>query len=60
MTATCETCRWWAGGECRRYPPTLIVPGTWTGGPAQEPVTRFPDTARWQWCGEHQPEEPTP
>ena len=60
MSGTCETCRWWWGGYCRRFPPAVVIPGTHTGGTGQTPVTRFPETHRLWWCGEHTPKEPTP
>lgn len=56
MAATCETCRWWGGkvtnrvyvrGTCRRYPPISRE--------HNRPIMDLTD-----FCGEHQPKEPTP
>lgn len=66
MTATCESCKWWADGyrenggtwidadgwgDCRRRAPTH--------NPSCD-YTDFPRSHRNDWCGEHQPKEPTP
>lgn len=67
MTATCETCRWWnqwpwqqndgvRDGECRARAPIPHPPGP----VAYRPDRKFPQTDRNDWCGEHQPKEPTP
>ena len=58
MNATCETCRWWDKpprkdqvlGQCRRRPPV------WHQGIAR----LWPTSMGIDWCGEHQPKEPTP
>lgn len=48
--ATCETCKWWDGGDargmCRKSAPT-----------ASEVGRVWPWTFRSDWCGEHQPRE---
>jgi hypothetical protein len=60
----CETCRFWKpvneyGGWCKRYPPQLVVLAV--HDPAHSsPETHFPWSAATEWCGEHQPKEPTP
>jgi hypothetical protein len=58
--ATCETCRFWsidddAGGECRRYAPRPATLET-----ASDAWQNWPATLSGDWCGEHQPKEPTP
>lgn len=68
MTATCETCRWWEPepgqngnpeetGICRRYAPRPHVYEEHGCDPAF-PI--WPRTLHDEWCGEHQPKEPTP
>ena len=64
MSATCETCRWWdrnfnsnLSGCCRRYPPSGVK-GYQPDG--LRPRGDFPTAHQFDWCGEHQPKEPTP
>lgn len=57
MTATCETCRFLAGddygGDCRRYPPTVV---TWQHPDAGVQFEwLLPRVRNIDWCGEHQP-----
>lgn len=62
MTATCETCRWWASNadpddepldQCRKHAPR---PHNWE----DKSWAEWPQTLPDDWCGEHQPKEPTP
>lgn len=53
---TCETCRYWAGlpgvgavAGCRRHAPTVDPWGT----------AAWPTTHPRDWCGDHDPREPT-
>lgn len=60
MADTCLSCRFYnrisgEGGQCRRYPPTLVwqkydLDGDW----GQD----FPYMGRNEWCGEHRPASP--
>ena len=59
----CETCKWWSGrisgqvhtrGPCRRYPPTMVVRDRYDDLQQHSPMMAFND-----FCGEHQPKEPT-
>lgn len=70
MAERCETCRFrepdkrpaYANtGECRRFPPQVSI---WTGrGGYDEPVPCYEQNWPWvqpdNWCGEHQPKEPS-
>lgn len=76
MGETCKTCRWWASelapnaairfqdgaGECRRRAPR--GPVTYYQAVKKtlvsSIVSAFPYTLDGDWCGEHQPKEPTP
>jgi hypothetical protein len=68
MSATCETCRFWAddktegGGECRKALPRAVVSAPWLPkflalGKVRKMVWRaaWPLTEPDDWCGEHQP-----
>ena len=66
MSATCETCRWWAlsvesydepANQCHRYAPR---PTVWEQGRMFPGWAEWPQTLPDDWCGEHQPKEPTP
>lgn len=72
---TCATCRWGIHHprtemrdcpgmtasneqvECRRYPATAAKPSYGLSGGFRNP---FPCMKPDDWCGEHQPKEPTP
>lgn len=76
MNATCETCRWWdkqAEGHvyanCRRMPPrsawgvSIQSRGNYQNPDVSvfsRPEAEWPNTGEADWCGEHQPKEPTP
>lgn len=72
MDKTCGTCRCWLGplsfdgerGACRRYPPMPITSEfAWRGATYMEADRAdavWPLTNADDWCGEHQPKEPTP
>jgi len=53
---TCETCRFWQGKSCFRYPPSVVLYPT----DNQHPIAYWPtewrvSTDANDWCGEHQP-----
>lgn len=48
---TCENCRYYNEGECRRFPPQ-IWETTETGG------SNFPRIDKKGWCGEFFPNQP--
>ena len=74
--ATCETCRFWdkqqpqhTYANCRRLPPRAAWGvSAQARGSYETPIiniyTRsepeWPNTNENDWCGEHQPKEPTP
>lgn len=50
----CENCVFWqwASGKCHRHPPVIVmIPASEDGG--LEPVAMFPETNRFDWCGEY-------
>ena len=65
MGKTCGTCRWWGGrisgrvydpGPCRRYPPQVM---TNRPQPYSDQWNVWPTMKPGDFCGEHQPKEPT-
>lgn len=56
---TCETCRFYMPGECRRFPPQMAMYHADSQNWAIMNTTAvFPNTQKISWCGEHQPKEP--
>ncbi len=55
---TCELCRFWAEGQCRKNAPTIVTvetPKSKMTTPYQESthqVTCWPATKSWQGCGQ--------
>lgn len=45
---TCDVCRWFDSGQCRRYPPAPVLPGGFS----------WPSVAADHWCGEWAQREP--
>ena len=50
---TCETCRFWDGGECHRWPPTIHPELRW--GDDYQNEGYWPHISKNDWCGEHEP-----
>jgi len=50
----CETCRWWKGGSCHRYPPSLNFKHGFSHS-SHPSCWQFPATYPHSWCGEHAP-----
>lgn len=49
--ATCENCRYYFFGFCRRYPPTVFVDPE---SQEDETLSQWPAVEAEDWCGEHQ------
>lgn len=57
---TCETCKFWVSGQCRRHCPIVVSTEVsnskktthWQESTHQ--VTCWPETKSWQGCGEHE------
>lgn len=70
MSETCETCRWWVGPGFRTNTTcgAWKAPGdgyAWGDCRIRAPIPSgadldFPRSHKDDWCGEHQPKEPTP
>lgn len=61
--ARCGTCRWWMGrvsgriyspGDCRRYPPSVVVRDR-----RDDLHQVWPTMSILDFCGEHQPKDHT-
>jgi hypothetical protein len=69
MSETCETCRWRkpdereeysSSGTCCRFPPIVVEQVSFDGSGANHFSQHRPWMAPNDFCGEHQPKEPTP
>jgi len=49
--ASCENCRYYFFGFCRRYPPTVLIDPS---SEEDETVSQWPTVEPEDWCGEHQ------
>jgi hypothetical protein len=51
----CGSCRFWFGGQCKRYPPSLVPWPNDNQHPIMyTPVESHPMTKATDWCGEYQ------
>jgi hypothetical protein len=52
---TCETCRFWVGTQCHRYPPVLLSQKSPHDREPNYVEQHRPYMSAGEWCGEHQP-----
>ncbi|MEY8688418.1 MAG: hypothetical protein AB9M53_00880 [Leptothrix sp. (in: b-proteobacteria)] len=65
MPSTCMRCRWYDEqsdetddvhyGDCRRYPPVVVVEQHPDGSDETVPISQFPQIMAVDWCGEFSP-----
>ena len=53
-SATCDNCRFFFFGFCRRYPPTVFYNPLPEEEGTEETLSEWPTVEADDWCGEHQ------
>jgi len=51
---SCETCKHFYQGDCRRYPPQLVSVNDGPGEIGESIYSWFPSVCKSEWCGEYE------